>query len=291
MSHLPVPQGSLAAYLAEINRFPLLSAGEERELATKYQDHHDVEAAHKLVTSNLRFVVKIAYEYSGYGVRLSDLIQEGNIGLMHAVKKYDPRKGFRLISYAVWWIRAYIQNFILKTWSLVKIGTTQAQRKLFYKLRKAKTKMASYFPGLENLNDEACEQLAKTLDVKSNDVIEMEARLRARDASLDQPIGKDGSATRLDFVATEANQEDQLVRAEESALVKSSVQKALTTLSDRERFIVENRLMSDEPITLQEVGDRYKISRERARQIEEAALKKIKNALGPRLRSLTPVGC
>lgn len=283
MNHLPVPQGSLAAYLTEISRFPLLSPEEERALALRYREGNDVEAAHKLVTSNLRFVVKVAYEYSGYGVRLSDLIQEGNIGLMHAVKKFDPRKGYRLISYAVWWIRAYIQNFILKTWSLVKIGTTQAQRKLFYKLRKAKGKLASYIPGLENLNDEACEQLAKSLDVKSADVIEMEARLRGRDASLDQPIHEDGTATRLDFVATEANQEEELVKKEEKALIQSSVQRALTSLSDRERFLVEKRLMSDEPITLQEFGDRYKISRERARQIEEAAIRKIRAVLQPAL--------
>ncbi|MBI2981610.1 MAG: RNA polymerase sigma factor RpoH [Deltaproteobacteria bacterium] len=283
MSHLPVPQGSMAAYIAEINRFALLSPEEEKELAFRYRDHRDIEAAHRLVTSNLRFVVKVAYEYAGYGVRLSDLIQEGNIGLMHAVKKFDPRKGYRLISYAVWWIRAYIQNFILKTWSLVKIGTTQAQRKLFYKLRKTKAKMAGTLQGLENLSEEACDHLAKTLEVKGSDVIEMEGRLRARDASLDQPVGENQEATRLDFVMAEANQEEELVNAEERSLVKTSVHKALQTLSDRERFIVEKRLMSDEPITLQEVGDRYKISRERARQIEEAAIRKMRTVLQPAL--------
>lgn len=235
MSNLPVPQGSLAAYLVEINRFPLLGAEQEQALACRYRKTGDIQAAHQLVTSNLRFVVKIAHEYSGYGVRLADLVQEGNIGLMQAVKKFDPKRGIRFLSYAVWWIRATIRNFIMKSWSLVKIGTTQAQRKLFYN--------------------------------------------HPRDASLDQPLSDDNPTTRLDRIAASDNQEEAVAQAEERSLMKSSVQKALTRLNERERFIVKSRLMSDEPLTLQDIGERYKISRERARQIEAVAKKKIRLAL------------
>lgn len=235
MSNLPVPQESLSTYLVEINRFPLLAPEEEQTLARRYRATGDIQAAHQLVTSNLRFVVKVAYEYSGYGIRMADLIQEGNIGLMQAVKRFDPEKGVRFLSYAVWWIRATIRSFILKTWSLVKIGTTKAQRKLFYRL--------------------------------------------PRDTSLDQPLGEDSQATRLDLVTASDNQEEELARAEENSLTKTSVQKALTRLNERERYIVKNRLMSDEPVTLQEIGDRYKISRERARQLEEGAKKKLRLVL------------
>lgn len=235
MSNLPVPQGSLATYLTEINRFPLLSPEEELRLARRYRDQGDVEAAHQLVTSNLRFVVKVAYEYSKYGVRIADLIQEGNIGLMQAVKKFDPEKGFRFLSYAVWWIRATIQNFILKTWSLVKLGTTKAGRKL--------------------------------------------SALSAHDTSLDQPLNDEGTMTRLDLLPASNNQEEELVRAEERVFTKKSVAKALTRLNERERFIVEHRLMSEEPLTLQDIGDKYRISRERARQIEAGAKQKIRLAL------------
>ncbi len=235
MSNLPVPQGSLSAYLVEINKFPLLKPEEERECARRFQEQGDVEAAHKLVTSNLRFVVKIAYEYSGYGIRIADLIQEGNIGLMHAVKRFDPRKGVRFLSYAVWWIRATIQNFILKSWSLVKIGTTKLQRKFFHKI--------------------------------------------PHDISLDEPLSEENPTTRLDRMTASDNQEEELARAEERSLVKTSVQKALTRLNPRERFIVEHRLMSDEPATLQEIGTKYNISRERARQLEAGAKQKIRVAL------------
>lgn len=277
MSHLPVPQSSLASYVVEINKIPLLTAEEERSLAIAYRERGEIEAAHKLVTSNLRFVVKVAYEYAGYGIRLGDLIQEGNIGLMQAVKKFDPHKGYRLISYAVWWIRATIQSFILKSWSLVKIGTTQAQRKLFYKLRQAKRKLATYLPDGDGLNEETCHNLAKNLQVREEEVTEMEARLRARDASLDQPLSAENQTTRLDLVRASDNQEEQLLQAEEKRILTGAVQKALIGLNERERFIVENRLMADEPLTLQEVGNHYRISRERARQLEEVAKKKIRN--------------
>jgi RNA polymerase sigma-32 factor len=275
MTQLPVPQRSLATYLVEINKFPLLAPQEEYDLAVRYRQTGDIEAAHKLVTSNLRFVVKIAYEYSSYGARMTDLIQEGNVGLMIAVKKFDPSKGYRLISYAVWWIRAMIQNFILKTWSLVKIGTTQAQRKLFYKLRQTKRALARYLSDSDLLTEADCHTLAKSLKVRDDEVQEMESRLK-RDASLDQPFREDKSATPLDLLASGDNQEELLARTEENEKIRSEVEKALTVLNDKERFIVEKRLMSDEPLTLQEIGDRYRISRERARQLEERAKQKIR---------------
>lgn len=280
MSRLPVPQGSLSTYLTEINRFPLLSPEEEHRLAIRFRDEGDVEAAHTLVTSNLRFVVKIAYEYSSYGIRMSDLIQEGNIGLMTAVKKFDPDKGFRLISYAVWWIRAMIQSFILKSWSLVKIGTTQAQRKLFYKLSQTKRALSRFFSSdRENLDDASRDIVAKTLHVSGEDVAEMDARLSARDSSLDAPLREDGQTTALDLLASPSNQETEIAQAEEQVQVRAQVQQAMASLNEKERYIVEKRLMNDEPLTLQEIGDHYKISRERARQLEERAKHKIRLAL------------
>lgn len=282
MSYLPVPQGSLSTYLTEINRFPLLSPEEEFRLAVKYREEGDVEAAHTLVTSNLRFVVKVAHEYVSYGVRMADLVQEGNIGLMTAVKKFDPHKGYRLITYAVWWIRAMIQSFILKSWSLVKIGTTQAQRKLFYKLSQTKRALARWTSGSNDhdvLDDASRDIVAKTLQVRGQDVEEMDARLRGRDASLDAPLREDGQVTALDLLASSDNQEEAVSQAEERTKIRGEVRHVLRTLNEKERFIVERRLMTDEPLTLQEIGDRYHISRERARQLEVRAKKKIRDAL------------
>jgi RNA polymerase sigma-32 factor len=281
MGQLPVPQGSLTTYLTEINRFPLLSLAEEFRLAVKYRDEGDVEAAHALVTSNLRFVVKVANEYSSYGLRMADLVQEGNIGLMTAVKKFDPRKGFRLISYAVWWIRAMIQSYILKSWSLVKIGTTQAQRKLFYKLsqtKRALSRLLSSPVGQETLDSDSRDIVAKVLHVSGEDVEEMDARLRNRDASLDAPLHDETQTTSLDRLVSPDNQEEAVARSEEQSKVRDEIRHALRVLNDKERYIVERRLMTDEPITLQEIGDHYGISRERARQIEERAKKKIRAA-------------
>lgn len=295
MNRLPVPvstsslvasgisSGSLSTYLLEVNKIPLLTPEEETKLAIDYRENNNVEAAHKLVTSNLRFVVKIAYEYSSYGLRIADLIQEGNIGLMHAVKKFDPYKGFRLISYAVWWIRAMIQGYILRTWSLVKIGTTQAQRKLFYKLGQTKKKLANFFGESSQHIQNFSEGLAKMLHVRDEDVLEMDARLKARDASLDQPLSAESSLTGLDLLVSDNNQEELLAREEEKTHVKKKVDLVLTSLGEKERFIVEKRLMTDEPMTLQEIGDRYNISRERARQLEERAKKKLRTALEPAL--------
>jgi RNA polymerase sigma-32 factor len=283
---LPVPQKSLSSYLIEINRFPLLKMDEEQLLAIRYRETGDIEAAHQLVISNLRFVVKIAQEYRSYGMRMSDLIQEGNVGLMTAVKKFDPSKGYRLISYAVWWIRAMIQNFILKSWSLVKIGTTQAQRKLFYKLGQTKRALAKFFDETdaspESVSRSISQSISKVLKVREEDVVEMDQRMSGRDASLDQPAfatvsGGEGPS-HLDLLASasEGNQEALLIRAEKNATVGSQVRSALTGLNEKERFIVEKRLMTDEPLTLQEIGDRYHISRERARQLEERAKKKLR---------------
>ena len=277
---LPVPQASISAYLIEINKFPLLSAEEELQVAKRYRETGDIDAAHQLVTANLRFVVKVAYEYASYGVRMADLIQEGNIGLMTAIKKFDPTKGYRLITYAVWWIRAMIQNHILNTWSLVKIGTTQAQRKLFYKLRQTKRVLERLLPGEETENSlKTNHSVAKILNVRDSDVNDMTVRLQSRDASLDQPIQDDSQTTHLDLMVSSDNQEDLLSKNQEQSALQSQVKKAMTTLNEKERYIVENRLMADEPLTLQEIGDRYHISRERARQLEERAKTKLKQAV------------
>ncbi len=275
MSNLPVVKNSLQTYLVQINQFPLLTPEEEFDLAVKYRKHNDIDAAHKLITSNLRFVVKVALEYKSYGVKLLDLIQEGNIGLMMAVKKFDPYKGNRFISYAIWWIRAYMQNFIIKTWSLVKIGTTQAQKKLFYKIGKVRKALES-----DRENEKKYELLAKDLDVPKEDLIEMEQRMASRDLSLDAPFDEGKELTHLDLLQEESlNQEETLAREQEKGVRELEVQKALKRLNDKEVFIIKNRIMSDEPLTLQEIGTHLKLSRERVRQIEGEALKKLKKEM------------
>jgi RNA polymerase sigma-32 factor len=272
---LPSVTSTLDIYIAEINRYPILSADEEFRFAVKFKKYNDMEAAEKLVVSNLRFVVKIAHEYRNYGVKLPDLIQEGNIGLMHAVKKFDPYKGYRLISYAVWWIRAYIQNFIIKSWSLVKIGTTQAQRKLFFKLGQAKKKLEA----LSQKNPEFGE-IAESLGVKQTEIEEMDQRLTYRDLSLDSHIGGEGETSHLDYLTYEGeDQETSLIKKEEMDIVKRNIAGALTNLNERESYIVKHRIMTDSPITLQEIGNKYNITRERARQIEKQALKKLRLAI------------
>lgn len=271
----PVVTGTLNLYIAEINRFPLLTAEEEFKLAVRLKKYNDVSAAEKLIVSNLRFVVKIAHEYRNYGFKLSDLIQEGNIGLIHAVKKFDPYKGYRLISYAVWWIRAYIQNYLLRSWSIVKIGTTQAQRKLFFKLNQTKKE-------LENLSRKNPEfsEIATSLGVKDSEVEEMDLRMGARDVSLHEIINDESSNSHIDFLAYEGDdQEVSLIKKEEKSLVQRNIAGALANLNERESYIILNRVMSDNPKTLQEIGEKYNISRERARQIEKQALKKMQLAL------------
>jgi RNA polymerase sigma-32 factor len=272
---------SLELYLSEINRFPLLPVEEEQRLARLYRDGGDTRAAHGLVTANLRFVVKVAYEYRSYGFRMADLVQEGNIGLMKAVQKFDPDKGIRLISYAVWWIRAYIQNYILKSWSLVKLGTTQAQRKLFFSLARTKRELdkVSVEHGLDSdAKDPA--KVAKRLRVKPGEVTEMEQRMEGRDLSLDAPMSEDGGTTHVDFVVGESSsQADELSEAEEQRLVRGRVVEALARLDPRERYIVEQRVMSDRPMTLKDLGEHFGFSRERARQLEIRAKEKLREQL------------
>jgi RNA polymerase sigma-32 factor len=270
-----VTSNALDLYISKINKFPILTADEEFSLAVRFKKTNDPEAAEKLVTSNLRFVVKIAHEYKNYGIKLIDLIQEGNIGLMRAVKKFDPYKGYRLISYAVWWIRAYMQNFIIKSWSLVKIGTTQAQRKLFFKLNQAKKKLES----MSARNPEFAE-IAENLNVKEAEIEEMDLRMSNRDLSLDAFISDDGDTSFIDSLPYEGeDQEQALIRKEENALVRLNIAGALAKLNERERFIIQNRTMADNPLTLQDIGDKFKITRERARQIEKDALRKIRAAI------------
>jgi RNA polymerase sigma-32 factor len=277
----PSTASSLELYLSEINRFPLLTVEEEQRLAREFRDTVDTRAAHRLVTANLRFVVKVAYEYRSYGFRMADLIQEGNIGLMKAVQKFDPDKGIRLISYAVWWIRAYIQNYILKSWSLVKLGTTQAQRKLFFSLARTKRELdkLSSEHGADSDGHDAA-KVAKKLRVKPAEVREMEQRMEGRDLSLDAPMGDDGGYSHVDFVASaDAGQDDELSGHQEQKIVQGRVTDALARLDQRERYIIEMRVMSDRPLTLKELGEHFGFSRERARQLEIRAKEKLKQEL------------
>jgi len=277
--NLPVVKNSLESYLLQINRFPLLTQEEEFQLAVRYGKDNDIEAAQKLITSNLRFVVKIVFEYKSYGVKLLDLIQEGNIGLMMAVKKFDPYKGYRFTSYAIWWIRAYIQNFIIKTWSLVKIGTTQAQKKLFYKIGKVRKALE-----LNGENEKKYELLARDLDVAKEDIIEMEQRMSSRDLSLDTPFDESQELTHLELLKEESpNQEETFAEEEEKRIREREVQNAMKRLNEKEVYVIKNRIMADDPLTLQQIGDHLKLSRERVRQIESEALKKLKREFSARL--------
>ncbi len=263
---------SFSLYMAEINRFPLLKPEEERKLAFRYRDHGDLEAAHKLVVSNLRFVVKIASEYSGYQMKKMDLIQEGNLGLMTAVKKFNPERGYRLISYAVWWIRAYIQDYIMRTWSLVKIGTTQLQKRLFYKLSRIK--------GLLDGNEVDREAMRALMDGQEEDekVRALFERLSQRDLSLYRTI-HDGDTTYMDMLVADDNQEEALIELDEQQVRQEKIRKALLRLTSRERQVVEGRFFSGTEKTLQEVGDSLGITRERVRQLENNAKKKLKKYL------------
>jgi RNA polymerase sigma-32 factor len=272
---------SLDLYLSEINKYPLLSVEEEQRLAREFAATGDTRAAHRLVTANLRFVVKVAYEYRSYGFRMPDLIQEGNIGLMKAVQKFDADKGIRLISYAVWWIRAYIQNHILKSWSLVKLGTTQAQRKLFFSLARTRRELdrTSVEHGAES-DGRDVNKIAKKLRVKETEVREMELRMEGRDLSLDAPMSDDGGYTHVDFVAGEGpSPAEELSSAQERTVVSSRVGAALANLDQRERFIIEQRVMSERPMTLKELGEHFGFSRERARQLEIRAKEKLRQHL------------
>lgn len=270
---------SAQSYLRQINQFPLLTPEEEFKLAARYRKCNDREAAEKLVTSNLRFVVKVALEYKTYGIKLSDLIQEGNIGLMMALKKFNPYKRYRLISYAVWWIRAYIRNFIIKSWSLVKIGTTQAQKKLFYRIGKVRKALEA-----DGESEAKYEHLASDLYVTKDDIVEMEQRMAARDLSLDSPLDDDHELTHLDLLQESSlNQEESLALEEEKKIRDREVLSAMKHLNQREEYVIKNRIMSDSSLTLQEIGNHLKLSRERVRQIESEALKKLRKEMSPGL--------
>jgi RNA polymerase sigma-32 factor len=268
--NLPVTTDTFEHYMVQVNRFDLLNAEGEHDLATRHLRDGDMEAAHSLICANLRFVVKVANEYRGYGLRLLDLVQEGNIGLMLAVKKFDPTRGTRLITYAVWWIRAYIQNYIMRSWSLVKIGTTQMQKKLFFKL--AQTRNA-----LRNLTgSEQIEDIARELDVNEKVVAEMSQRMGSRDTSLDVELTEGEGYTMLNTLADKRdNQEDLLLAKEEQQLNTERTSTALAVLKPRERRIIEQRVLADSPSTLQNLADEFGISRERIRQIEQNALRKL----------------
>lgn len=263
-------------YIKEIQRYPVLTKEQEFELAVKYFKEKEVESAHQLVVANLRFVIKIANEYANYGLKLIDLIQEGNIGLMRAVKTFNPYRDTRLITYAVWWIRSYIHDYIQHNWSMVKIGTTQAQRKLFYRLKKEKEE-------LRHLHlDDSPKLLAHKMGVREKDVVEMEQRMSARDVSLNAPLTDEDKKTHIDFVADEHNSVEQVLEEKESEIIlKEKLESFEKTLKDRDLYIFQQRLLSENPITLQSIADKYNISKERARQLEERIKKNLKSFLSP----------
>jgi len=267
-------EGNLAFYLQEIKKFPILSAEEEYMLAKKYLDQGDTEAAHKLVTSHLRLVVKIAMGYRGYGLPVTDLISEGNLGIMQAVKKFDPDKGFRLATYAMWWIRAQIQEYVLHSWSLVKIGTTAAQKKLFFNLKKLKNHLKSI--NENSLSPENVREIATRLDVKEAEVIDMDNRLYSHDQSLNKKTNNDTESEWQDILIDENDTQDILIgNKDEYNFRKDLVFKAMQVLNSREKEIIKLRRLSEKPKKLEELSKKFKISRERVRQIEEKALKKL----------------
>ena len=280
--NLPVLSGDIGLknYLEEIKKFPMLSAEEEYTLANRWQVHKDTNAAHQLVTSHLRLVAKIAMGYKGYGLPITDIISEGNIGLMQAAQKFDPEKGFRLATYAMWWIKAAMQEYILRSWSLVKIGTTAVQKKLFFNLRSAKNRIQAYEEG--DLKQENLEKISNQLNVPEKEVINMNRRLSGGDPSLNATIKADGDQTGewQDWLESdEPNQEESYSEKEEENLRKEMINESLQVLNDRELDIIQTRKLSDTPTTLEELSEKYNISRERIRQIEVRALEKVKEAL------------
>jgi RNA polymerase sigma-32 factor len=284
-----IKRDPLSAYVQETKRYPLLSREEEHELAVRLVEHSDTDAARKLIESNLRLVVKIAYEYRRAHKNLLDLVQEGNVGLMQAVSKYDPYRGVKLSSYAAWWIRAYILKFILNNWRLVKIGTTQAQRKLFFNLKKEKEK-------LEQLGfSPDTKLLAERLDVREKDVIEMEKRLAAPDASFDAPVGAtdgEGVRTRHDYLPSEPENRPDVRVAESQfqSLLKEKLETFGADLEGREETIFRERWLTDSPLTLQQIGDKYGVSRERARQIEKRLMGRLRKFLEAELGTAVDIG-
>ena len=273
------PEGSFSAYLAKIRKFPMLDAAEEYILAKNWREQGDKEAAHKLVTSHLRLVAKIAMGYRGYGLPVSELVSEGNIGLMQAVKKFDPEKGFRLATYAMWWIKASIQEYVLRSWSLVKIGTTAAQKKLFFNLKKIKNQISAAEKG--DMLPEHVTQIANQLDVREDEVISMNQRLAGHEHSLNAHVGnEEGNAEWQDWVVDEdADQELQVSQRQELQQKQALLKNAMSVLDEREKEILQDRRLIDEPKTLEELSQKYKVSRERIRQIENRAFEKLQKAM------------
>lgn len=274
-SHIPRTTDPLVLYLNEIRKYPLLTREKEREISEKYFETKDPEAAQLLVRSNLRFVVKIAAEYSKFGAKLIDLIQEGNVGLMHAVREYNPYKGARLITYAVWWIRGYIQEYLMRQYSMVRIGTTQNQRKLFYQLQKEKNNLEALS------NEQNLHELSQRLGIPEDEIKIMAQRLSGRDVSLDRPVDGDDSPSLGAFQQSSTESlEDSLAREEMIKLLQSKVSELEPGLSEREKIILHERLLNEEPLTLQEIGEKYGITREAVRQMEARLIKKIKDKFG-----------
>ena len=279
ISNLPVPSvRGLSLYLAQIKKFPMLDAEEEYMLAKNWKERGNLKAAHKLVTSHLRLVAKIAMGYRGYGLPVGELISEGNIGLMQAVKKFDPDKGFRLATYAMWWIKAAIQEYVLRSWSLVKMGTTSAQKKLFFNLKKIKSQIAPNQEG--DLRKEQVEEISKSLNVKSDEVINMNRRMMSQEKSLNDPL-KDGDTTEWQDWLVDESMDQELVTAQKQELndKKDLLYDSIKILDERERKILESRRLSENPKTLEELSKKYKISRERIRQIETKAFEKLQKAM------------
>jgi RNA polymerase sigma-32 factor len=273
-----VPEGNLSRYLQEIRKFPMLEADQEYMLAKHWREDEDLDSAHQLVTSHLRLVAKIAMGYRGYGLPLSELISEGNVGMMQAVKRFDPERGFRLATYAMWWIRAAIQEYILHSWSLVKMGTTAAQKKLFFNLRKLKGQMQAIEEG--DLAPEQVTKIAEALNVPEVDVVNMNRRLAAPDHSLNAPLRIDGDGEWQDWLVDETeSQEDMLAESEELGKRRALLVSAMENLNERERHILEERRLKEDPTTLEELSKIYGISRERVRQIEVRAFEKLQKAI------------
>ena len=279
ITNLPTPTSAgLSVYLAQIKKFPMLDAEEEYMLAKNWRENGNLKSAHKLVTSHLRLVAKIAMGYRGYGLPVNELISEGNIGLMQAVKKFDPDKGFRLATYAMWWIKAAIQEYVLRSWSLVKMGTTTAQKKLFFNLKKIKNQIA---PGQDgDLRDEHVKEISKRLDVDSDEVINMNRRMMGQEKSLNDPIKNDETEEWQDWLVDDSlDQELQLSQQQEFNEKKQLLKNAMKILNDREKEIIISRRLTENPSTLEDLSKKYKISRERIRQIETKAFEKLQKSM------------
>ncbi len=283
-SSLGVSDDGLERYLSEIRKVPLLEREEEYMLARRWIDHKDVEAAHRLVLSHLRLVAKIAAGYRGYGLPYAELVSEGNIGLLQAVRRYDPERGFRLATYAMWWIRAAVQDYVLRSWSLVKIGTTAAQKKLFFNLRKLRQQMRAI--DSQQISPEEVAKIAATLDVDTREVEMMHARLSSRDLSLQTPVGEDGDAWQEWIEDESADFESAFLDKDEKRYRRAVMEEALLTLKPRERDIIRARRLQEPASTLEDLSKRYRISRERIRQIESAAFEKLRSAVAQKEQAL-----